>query len=248
MLFSTRIALIFISVSLIAWAIIQFIMGDMVAGRPPAWPEGVPGKTAFAYLSAVVLIAAAVSILTNQKVKLIVTTAAVMILVWAAARNLIDVIPKLDYGGQLTMTGKALTFGSMLLMIGLNRRETYIGACVCIGLFFIAGGIQHFIFIDFVKTLVPRWIPGDEFWSYVAGVGLIAAGVALLTGIKRQLAALVASWTVFIWFLVLHLPRGFGETQSFNEWIAIFEALAVSAILAIIYWKEKNGYTSSLSS
>lgn len=85
---------------------------------------------------------------------------------------------------------------------------------------------------------MPRWIPGDVFWSYVAGVGLAAAGVALITGIKRKLAALIAAWMVFIWFVVLHVPRGFGETASFNEWIAIFEALGVSAVLAIIYWRE----------
>jgi uncharacterized membrane protein len=241
MLFSSRVALLFVATSLIGWAIIQFMMGEAVAGRPPAWPEGVPGKTIWAYLSGVVLIVAAMSIITNKKERQIVTTAAVLILVWAAARNLVELLTTLDHGSRLTMTGKAITFGSALLMIGLNRRDAYLAACVCIGLFFIASGIQHFIFIDFVKTLVPRWIPGDAFWSYVAGIGLVAAGVALLTGIKRKLAALIASWTVFVWFLVLHVPRGFGETQNFNEWIAIFEALAVSAILALIYWKEKAG-------
>jgi uncharacterized membrane protein len=248
MLFSARIASILFAISLTGWGIIHFMFGDFVAGRAPVWPEGVPGKMIWAYVSGVVLIVAAMSILTNQKTRLIVTCTGVMILLWAGGRNLFELLITLDYGSRLTMTGKALTIGSALLMVGLNRRDTYIIACVCIGLFFTASGIQHFIFIEFVKTLVPRWIPGDVFWSYVAGMGLMAAGISLITGFKRQSAALVASWTVFIWFLILHLPRGFGETRNFNEWIAIFEALAVSAILAIIYWREKNGQTSSLSS
>jgi hypothetical protein len=48
------------------------------------------------------------------------------------------------------------------------------------------------------------------------------------------------AYVVFIWFVILHVPRGFGETANYNEWIAIFESLAVSAILVIIYWREKD--------
>lgn len=248
MLFSTRIASLLFAVSLVGWGIIHFMFGDFIAGRAPAWPEAVPGKIVWAYLSGIILIVAAISIITNKKTRLAVTVAGAMILLWAGGRNLFDLFATMDYGSQLTRTGKALTFGSACLMIGMYRRDAFIAACICIGLFFTASGIQHFLFIDFVKTLVPGWIPGQVFWSYLAGAGLVASGIALTTGVKRQLAALIMSWTVFVWFLILHLPRGFGETQNFNEWIAIFEALAVSAILAIIYWREKSGHTSSLSS
>ncbi|MEJ0031581.1 MAG: DoxX family membrane protein [Bacteroidota bacterium] len=157
---------------------------------------------------------------------------------WAGGRNLVAVLPTLDYGYMLTNLGKSITIGSALLLIGYDKKKwAYTFACVCIGIFFLIGGIQHFIFIDFVKTLVPRWIPGDVFWSYVAGVGLAAAGVALITGIQRKLAALIAAYMVFIWFLILHIPLGFGETASFNEWIAVFESLFVSATLVVIYHK-----------
>lgn len=246
MLFSARIANILFAVALIGWGIIHFMSGDFIAGRAPSWPEGVPGKIAWAYASGLLLIVAAFSIiLPNQKTRVAkigswtVTCAGLLILAWAGARNLFIVVSNLDYGGVLTNFGKSITIGSALLLIAYsNKRWAFIFACVCIGIFFVDSGIQHFIFIDFVKTLVPRWIPGDVFWSYVAGVGLAAAGVALITGIKRKLAALIAAWMVFIWFVVLHVPRGFGETASFNEWIAIFEALGVSAVLAIIYWRE----------
>ncbi|HMJ70469.1 MAG TPA: DoxX family membrane protein [Cyclobacteriaceae bacterium] len=256
MLFSTRIASMFFAIALIGLGIIHFLLGDFVAGRAPSWPEGIPGKMIWAYTSGVILIVAAIAIFSNQKTRLAVTCAGVMILFWAGGRNLVALLTSLDYGGLLTNTGKALTIGSGALLIAstfkgaiaskdaviprLVRGIPWQTASVLIGLFFLASGIQHFLFIDFVKTLVPRWIPGDVFWSYVAGVGLIAAGIALITGFQRKLAAFISSWMVFIWFLILHLPRGFGETGSFNEWIAIFESLAVSAILAIIYWKEKD--------
>jgi len=240
MLFSTRIAAIFFAVALIGWGIIHFLIGDFIAGRAPAWPEGVPGKIIWAYVSGVILVISAASILTNQKTRFIVTCTGVMILLWAGARNLYITLSTLDYGGQMTNTGKALTIGFGCLLVANSFKNANKFAAIAIGLFMVASGIQHFIFIDFVKTLVPYWIPGAAFWSYVAGVGLFLAGVALITGIRRKLAALISSWMVFIWFLILHVPRGFGETASYNEWIAIFEALSVSAILAMIYWKEKK--------
>lgn len=242
MLYSARIAAIFIAIALIGWGIIHFLVGDFIAGRAPSWPDGVFGKIAWAYTSGVILIIAALSVVfPNQKTRFTVTCAGLMILAWAGGRNLWIVLPDLDYGGNLTNLGKSLTIGSGLLLIAYDKkRSIFTLACVCIGIFFLIGGVQHFIFIDFVKTLVPRWIPGDVFWSYVAGAGLIAAGIALITGIQRKLAALVAAWMVFIWFLILHIPRGFGETTSFNEWIAILEALSVSAILTIIYWRQED--------
>lgn len=235
MLFSTRIAAIFFAVALLGWGIMHFIIGDFAAGRAPAWPEGVPGKIAWAYISGITLIVAAISVFTNQKTRLTVTCAGVMILLWAGSRNLFIVLSTLDYGGQMTNTGKSLTIGFGALAVVAAFPLAVRLASIFTGLFFIAGGIQHFIFIQFVKTLVPSWIPGAEFWSYFAGVALIAAGIALVSGIQRKLAALLSSWMVFIWFLILHVPRGFGETANTNEWIAIFEALSVSAILAIIY-------------
>jgi uncharacterized membrane protein len=242
MLFSTRTASVFFAIALIGWGIITFLVGDFIAGRAPSWPEGIPGKIVWAYASGLILIVAAFSIIfPNQKTKFAVTCAGLLILAWAGGRNLVVVVSNLEYGGLLTNLGKSITIGSALLMIVYpNKRSILIFACVCIGIFFLIGGIQHFIFIDFVKTLVPRWIPGDVFWSYVAGVGLLLTSIALITGIQRKLATLIAAWMVFVWFLILHVPRGFGETASFNEWIAIFEALSVSAILAIVYWREKG--------
>lgn len=244
MLFNNRTATIFIAIALIGWGVIHFLVGDFIAGRAPSWPEGIPGKMLWAYSSGALLIVTALLLfLPNQKTGLIVTCTGVIILAWAGGRNLWLVVSNLDYGGVLTMFGKSITIGSGLLLLAHGKKKpVFTFACICVGIFFIIGGVQHFIFIDFVKTLVPRWIPGDAFWSYVAGVGLAAAGIALITGIQRNLAALVSSWMVLIWVVVLHIPRGFtadSGAAAINEWIAVFEALFVSAILAVIYWREK---------
>jgi uncharacterized membrane protein len=59
-------------------------------------------------------------------------------------------------------------------------------------------GIEHFLYAAFVATLVPSWIPGSYFWTYFAGVALVAAGVAMIVGIQARLAAL---WSLDIFSL-----------------------------------------------
>jgi hypothetical protein len=39
-------------------------------------------------------------------------------------------------------------------------------------------GIDHFLFLAFVASLVPAWLPGGLFWAYLTGTGFIAQGSA----------------------------------------------------------------------
>jgi hypothetical protein len=69
---------------------------------------------------------------------------------------------------------------------------------------------------------------------------LIAAGFALITGIKRKIAATLSAWMIFTWLIILHLPRALGANGNSNEWISVFEALAFSGLLFIISHQEKK--------
>ncbi len=91
------------------------------------------------------------------------------------------------------------------------------------------------MFVEFVKSLVPRWIPGDVFWTYVTGVALIAGGIGLIIDRAARLASLLSGIMVFIWLIVLHIPRAImSRGDDGNEWIAVVEALAVSGIAFMI--------------
>ena len=157
-----------------------------------------------------------------------------------------------EYGIMLTNVLKGLTMGTGAFVVAdtfnadttpastdrFIERMAVIGR-YAIGLFLLTSGLQHFAFAVFVKTLVPEWIPGNLFWTYFAAVALIAAGLGLILKIKTQLAAVLAGWMIFIWFLILHLPRGFTFNNQ-NEWTAVCESLGVSGILFLIAYKFKN--------
>src|SRR5258708_8554577 len=52
-------------------------------------------------------------------------------------------------------------------------------------------GGAHFFYMNLTAPLVPKWLPPtQEFWAYATGVGHIAAGGGILTGLRARLAAI----------------------------------------------------------
>jgi len=243
---STRFYRIFYAISLIAFGVQQFIFHDIIIGRPLAWPTWLAGQTIAAYSTGLLLIVTGIGVVLNKKIPYGLLGVAIFVLLWAGLRNIYFVIAHLNIGAMLTNSGKALTIGSGALLVAWTQIEkasetkldTRISklSILCqyfTGYFLFVCGVQHFLFVDFVKFLVPAWIPGAAFWTYFAGVALAAAGLGLLTGIKASLAAALAGWMIFAWLLLLHLPRAIA-TPNQNEWTAVFEALAVSGILLML--------------
>jgi uncharacterized membrane protein len=239
----------FYAFALIAFGIQHFLAGDFIAGRAPAWPVGLPGQLLFAYATGSLLILTGLAVLVNKKARLALSVAGLLILTWAALRNIYGIALNPEYGGLLTNNFKALSIGAGAFIVAdalpnddspsLEKliRSMAIAGKYLLGLFLLIAGVQHFLFSEFVKFLIPTWIPGDLFWTYFSAIALIAAGIGLISGIKTSLAALLAGWMIFAWVFLLHLPRVIVIANQ-NEWTSVFEALAVSGLLFLIYVKE----------
>jgi hypothetical protein len=97
-------------------------------------------------------------------------------------------------------------------------------------------GIDHFLYPMFVATLVPGWIPWHLFWAYFAGVALIASGVGMMVRVTARLAATLLGVMIFLWVLMLHIPRAVADPYGAigNEISSVFEALAFSGLAFIL--------------
>ena len=77
------------------------------------------------------------------------------------------------------------------------------------GLCALLFGGAHFFYMNLTAPLVPRWLPPTQtFWACATGIGQIAAGVAILTGVQARLAAILltamyASFAVLVWVPML---------------------------------------------
>ncbi|WP_184543991.1 hypothetical protein [Mucilaginibacter sp. FT3.2] len=100
----------------------------------------------------------------------------------------------------------------------------------------IVFGIEHFIYPQFVALLIPGWIPFHVFWTYFAGLALIVAGAAIMLKIKVKLAASLLGLALFLWLIMLHIPRALDTkiADRANEWTSVFEALGFSGIAFLI--------------
>ena len=241
---------LFFALSILGMGIEHFVFQEFVTGRAPAWPASLPGKTLWAYSSGVAFVAAGLALLFRKNARPLVMLAGVLILLWALLRHIPVVASDALFAGSWTRAGKALMlFGgafaiagtlptesggrgtTLLRVMNLSGRYITLGR-ICLGLFLVITGVQHFIHTEFVASLIPVWFPGNAtWWTWFAGAALLAGGIGLLVPRTAALAALMSGPMVFSWFWIVHIPRTF---SSVSDGIAVFEALAVSGIAFVI--------------
>ena len=91
----------------------------------------------------------------------------------------------------------------------------------------IVFGIQHFLYAQFISTLIPVWIPRHLFWAYFVGTAFIAAAVSIATKGQARLAAILLGAMFLSWVIIVHAPRVAVHLRNGNEWTSAFIALAM---------------------
>jgi len=190
----------------------------------------------------ILLLATAITVIVGKKAFPFLISTAAIVFLWSFLRYIPVIIGRPAFDGTVTAAGKALAVTGSCLILASCFRDTLqnqsrwawlrVTGLIFIGLFLIASGIQHFIYIDFVAQLVPPWIPAPVFWSYFAGIALIAGGLGLMFRKTRKISGSLAALMIFVWILILHIPRVV-ILQDANEWTSLFETMVFSSGLFI---------------
>ena len=224
------------AICLIGLAGQQLYYSDLRPVFVPAWASPIPGHALLAWLFSIILIGAAATLLLDKGGRIAMLLLGGLLL----ALFLFSFVPfelLVDPNGmqigawnnalkELMFSGSAFVIAGRFVPVG---RLFY-------SVMLVVFGIEHFLFAEGVKTLVPSWIPGDLFWTYFAAVALIGAGVAIIFRIKVKVVARLLGVMVFIWVLILHIPRAVVAQASDmgNELSSVFESLGVSGIAFVI--------------
>ncbi|HWA29399.1 MAG TPA: hypothetical protein VG734_27360 [Lacunisphaera sp.] len=136
--------------------------------------------------------------------------------------------------GALANPAKILALAGGALLAGFPGNKSAGIAAALFALFFLICGWAHFQYSGFVDGLVPGWIPpGRRFWTYFSAVALLAGGAGTVLPPTRRLAGLLSGLMIFLWVLLLHIPRSI-ELKSAFELAGVFEALALGGVAWLV--------------
>lgn len=254
-----RLGPCFFSIAMIFFGAEYLHYGRFVGGLPPV-PPWAPGDALGAYLTGVLLIVAGLSILFRKKPRWGATFIGVFfllcVLILHASRMhgiIYSGVDRTRAFEPLALSGAAFALVSILRTDDNNLPTvdrssdwlTPMGRWL-FALSMIVFGVQHFLYAEFIATLVTPWIPAHLFWVYFTGVGMIVTGLAIIVRIGEALGSTWLGIMFLLWTLVLHAPRVSATPHKGGEWDSLFVAFAFSGASFIVArtLREDSGQTA----
>jgi uncharacterized membrane protein len=98
---------------------------------------------------------------------------------------------------------------------------------VLFGMTAVVFGVDHFLALDLIASLVPAWMPGHLLLAALTGAALIAAGVSIATKWMDGPGAFGLGMVFLLFVLTLHVPRVLAAPHSPDEWSSALIALGM---------------------
>jgi len=218
------------AVTMIALGIMALIQGNF----DPVWEPGfehVPAREVLVYLIAFISLACGIGLLLKRTAPLAARVLFAALLLWLLAFRVpgIFISPTVDFWWAACMTAVMVAAAWVLYVwfaSDWDRRRLGFAtgdkglriARALYGLALIPFGIAHFLYLQHTAELVPGWLPGHVAWAYFTGCAFIAAGVALLAGVCARLAAVLSTFEIGLFLLLVWLPIVAAGSRDASQW------------------------------
>lgn len=246
-----KIGRIFLAIPLLVFAIQYLAFGKYLGGLPPM-PPWAQGGAVGAYLVGALLLATGAAILINKYARAFcLAMGAFFVLsflvfhlqhassVWGNGSDRTRAFETLCIGvGALALAGMSCGEGIAEMTADANQKLIMFSRIV-FGISMTLFGWQHFMYAQFLVSLVQKWLPAHAFWIYFTGTAMMAAGLAIATTIVGRLAGMMLGIMFLLWVLTLHLPRVLAAIHNQDELMSMFVALAFSGVSLIFAAAQK---------
>jgi uncharacterized membrane protein len=109
-------------------------------------------------------------------------------------------------------------------------------------------GMLHLFGPDFVKGLVPRYMPWRMFWVYFVGCALIAASLSIAAKIGVRWSGLLVGIMMFMFVGMLYLPFALLHMNARITWTIVFRESSFGGAAWVLAGIAKDGWRGPVRS
>ncbi|GLQ98040.1 hypothetical protein [Dyella mobilis] len=242
------------ALTMLALGIMSLCSGDFAFVWQPV-PAGIPGRALLAYASGAIMCAGGLGLLMRRTSLTASWVLTLYTLVWLLVLHVPHVVAaplqEINWGaageiGTLVaaswiLYASAVTPGDRPRFAWLSGPKAIRRAQILFAVSVPWVGLEHLIYGQATAAYVPAWLPGRLGWAYFTGAAHVAAGLAILVSVLPRLAAVLETWmmglfTVLVWIPVVMA----GPAQRFS-----WTALAMSTVITASAWIVAESYRSA---
>jgi uncharacterized membrane protein len=105
-------------------------------------------------------------------------------------------------------------------------------------------GALHLFGPQFVKDLVPRYMPWRMFWVYFVGCALMAASLSIATKIAVRWSGLLVGIMMFLFVAMLYIPGALRQPHNRIIWTIVFREMSFGGAGWILAGNAMAGFRS----
>lgn len=243
---SQQPALTLFVVGMTGLGILALIYGDfaLVWQPVPAW---IPGRTALAYVSGLIMLLGGVGLLLRATAAWSVRILFPYLIVWLLLKvPALLVAPRMEAVwlgfGELAvlLTGGWFLFAALAelpegsaLRFATSEKSIYF-ARMLFAVSLIPIGLSHIVYVKETVELVPAWLPYRVGWAYLTGAGQMACGLGVLFSIFPRTAAIAEAGMISLFTLLVWGPAILAAPKTRLPWTAFFISWAIASAAWVV--------------
>jgi uncharacterized membrane protein len=234
-------ALTLFAVGMMGLGILALVYGDFALVWQPvaAW---VPGRTALAYGSGLVMLLGGAGLLFRATLMWSTRILFPYLIVWLLLKA-----PALVTAPQVEAVW--LGFGELAVLLAggwtlfavfaeLQDRSPLAFATgesgihiarILFAVFLIPIGLSHLFYVKETAAFVPAWLPFRTGWAYLTGIGQIACGLGVLFSVYPRVAAMAEAGMLSLFTLLVWGPAILAAPRTRLPWTAFFISWVIAA-------------------
>ena len=234
-------ALILFAVGMIGLGVLALIYGDFALVWQPV-ATWVPGRTALAYLSGLIMLVGGAGLLFDATVTWSVRILFPYLIVWTLLK-----VPSLVAAPQIE--GVWLGFGELAVLLaggwtlfavlaklpersllGFATGERGVRlARIFFAVWVFPIGLAHIMYVKETAAVVPAWLHFQKGWAYLTGYGQIACSLGVLFSIFPRVAAATEAGMISLFALLVWGPAVLAAPKTRFPWTALLISWAIAA-------------------